>query len=61
MKKYSFKRQPLEMVKHTKTIRWQIVDELFECLNILWGWRLKGYVPKILLNYRKREPECYVG
>ena len=31
------------MIKHTQTIRRQIVDELFECLTILWDWRLKGY------------------
>ena len=30
------------MVKHNETIRRQIADELFECLTILWGWRLKG-------------------
>ena len=32
------------MVKHTQTIRRQFADELFKCLTILWGWRLKGYV-----------------
>ena len=32
----------LKMVKHNETIRRQIADELFECLTILWGWRLKG-------------------
>ena len=26
------------MVKHTQTIPWQIANELFECLTILWGW-----------------------
>ena len=30
------------MVKHTQTIRQQFVDESFECLAILWNWRLKG-------------------
>ena len=30
------------MVKHTQTIRQQIPDELFECVTILWGWRLKS-------------------
>ena len=30
------------MVKHTQTIRREIADELFECLTISWGWRLKG-------------------
>ena len=30
------------MVKHTQKIRRQIADELFECLTILLGWRLKG-------------------
>ena len=30
-----------EMVNHTKTIRQKIADELFECLTILWNWRLK--------------------
>ena len=29
------------MVKHTQTIRQQIADKLFECLTILWNWRLK--------------------
>ena len=28
---YAFKRQSHKMVKHTQTIRRQIVDELFEC------------------------------
>ena len=37
MKKYPFKRQPLEMVKHTKTIRRQIGHELFECVWIFCG------------------------
>ena len=27
-----FKRQPHKTVKHTQTIRRQIVDELFECV-----------------------------
>ena len=27
-----FKRQYHKMVKHTQTIRWQIADELFECV-----------------------------
>ena len=26
----------------TQTIRRQFADELFECLPILWHWRLKG-------------------
>ena len=30
------------MAKHTQTIRRQTADELFECVTILWGWRLKG-------------------
>ena len=30
------------MVKYTQNIRRQIADELFECLTILWNWRLKG-------------------
>ena len=30
------------MVKHLQTIRRQTVDELCECLTILWGWRSKG-------------------
>ena len=29
---YPFKRQLHKMVKHTETIRWQIADELFECV-----------------------------
>ena len=32
------------MVKHTQTIRWQIANELFERLTILWDWRLKRYI-----------------
>ena len=43
-KSYPFKRQSHRMVKHTQTIRRQFADELFKCLTILWGWRLKGYV-----------------
>ena len=27
---------------NTQTIRRQFADELFECLTILWNWRLKG-------------------
>ena len=27
-----FKRQTRKMVKHTQAIRWQIADELFECV-----------------------------
>ena len=34
-------RQFHKMVKHTQKIRRQIT-ELFECLTILWDWRLKG-------------------
>ena len=30
------------MVKYIQNIRRQIADELFECLTILWNWRLKG-------------------
>ena len=30
------------MAKHTQTIRQQFADELFECLAILWDWRLMG-------------------
>ena len=30
------------MIKHTQNIRREIADELFECLTILWGRRLKG-------------------
>ena len=30
------------MIKHTQKIHLQIADELFECLTILWGLRLKG-------------------
>ena len=30
--KYRFKRRFHKMVKHTQTIRRQIVDELFECV-----------------------------
>ena len=39
---WPFNRQSHKMVKHTQTIRQQFVDKLFECLNILWYWRLKG-------------------
>ena len=39
------------MVEHTQTIRRQIADVLFECLNILWDWRLKGQL--ISENIRK--------
>ena len=31
------------MFKHTQTIRRRIAAELFDCLTILCGWRLKGY------------------
>ena len=27
---------------NTQTMRRQFADELFECLTILWDWRLKG-------------------
>ena len=37
-----FKRQFHKRVKHTQTFRRQIVDELFECLTILWDWRFIG-------------------
>ena len=30
------------MVKHSQTIRRQIANKLFECLTILWDWRMKG-------------------
>ena len=40
---YTFKRQPHKMARHTHTIRRQSADELFECLTILWYWRLKGW------------------
>ena len=32
------KRQFQKMVKQNQTIRRQITDEFFECVNILWGW-----------------------
>ena len=31
-KSLTFKRQSHKMAKHTQTIRWQIADELFECV-----------------------------
>ena len=37
-----FKRQPHKMVKHTQTIRQQIADKLFECVNHFVGLALKG-------------------
>ena len=37
-----FKRQFHKMVKHTQTIRRQIVDELFECVDHFVGLALKG-------------------
>ena len=36
------------MVKHTQAIRRLLVDKLFGCLTILWGWRLKDYLVWIL-------------
>ena len=39
------------MVKHIQTIRRQIVDELLECLTILWGWRIKGSLSCAVLIY----------
>ena len=29
------------MVKQMQIIGWQTAAKLFECLTILWGWRLK--------------------
>ena len=29
---YPFKRQSHKIVKHAQTIRWQLADELFECV-----------------------------
>ena len=40
--KAPFKRQSHKLVKYIQKIRRQFADELFECLTILWGWRLKG-------------------
>ena len=37
-----FKHEPRKMVEHNQTIRRQIADQLFECLTILWDWRMKG-------------------
>ena len=41
--KAPFKRQSHKLVKYIQKIRRQFADELFECLTILWGWRLKGF------------------
>ena len=39
---YPFKRQPHKMVKLTQRNRQQqLFEQLFECLTILWGWRLQ--------------------
>ena len=34
--------QTILQQQHTETICRQFADELFECVTILWGWRLQG-------------------
>ena len=45
-------RQPHKMVKHTQTIFRLLPTNFLGAFDILWGWRLRGYlsVCEILLN-----------